>query len=438
MAENKDKKVLNVPNKREITPNELGSAEHKEVRLKRNVPNLRFKEFSGEWEECRVSDLLDFYSTNSLSWDKLEYKSNNIMNLHYGLIHVGLPTMVDLSKDKLPTIIDDYVPRNYELCKEGDIVFADASEDTNEVAKAIEFYSLNGKNVVCGLHTIHGRDNNKTVVGFKGYAFASTSFHHQIRRIAQGTKVFSISTKNFSECYIGIPTKDEQRKIADFLRFIDERIATQNKIIEELKQLKNGIINHTFNSLKTKCTPFKNLYKDAGEGGTPSTSNASYYDNGTIPFIKIDDLKKKYLTCNKDYITNLGLQKSSAWLIPTNSILFSNGATIGEISITTYSVTTKQGILGIVPNSDVDTEYLYYLMSSQFFKKAINRIITEGTMKTAYLKDINKIICPLPSKEVQKNIARLPSILNRKIEIEQSLLDKFLTQKQHLLRQMFI
>ena len=77
-------------------------------------------------------------------------------------------------------------------------------------------------------------------------------------------------------------------------------------------------------------------------------------------------------------------------------------------------------------------------MSSQFFKKAINRIITEGTMKTAYLKDINKIICPLPSKEVQKNIARLPSILNRKIEIEQSLLDKFLTQKQHLLRQMFI
>ena len=360
------------------------------------------------------------------------------MNLHYGLIHVGLPTMVDLSKDKLPTIIDDYVPRNYELCKEGDIVFADASEDTNEVAKAIEFYSLNGKNVVCGLHTIHGRDNNKTVVGFKGYAFASTSFHHQIRRIAQGTKVFSISTKNFSECYIGIPTKDEQRKIADLLRLLDERIATQNKIIEELKQLKNGIINNTFNSLKTKYIPFKNLYEDAGEGGTPSTSNASYYDNGTIPFIKIDDLKKKYLTCNKDYITNLGLQKSSAWLIPTNSILFSNGATIGEISITTYSVATKQGILGIVPNSDVDTEYLYYLMSSQFFKKAINRIITEGTMKTAYLKDINKILCPLPNKEVQEKIAKLPSILNRKIEIEQSLLDKFLVQKQHLLRQMFI
>ena len=151
--------------------------------------------------------------------------------------------MVDIDKDNLPNIIDGNVPRNYELCKEGDIVFADASEDTNEVAKAVEYYNLNGKKVVCGLHTIHGRDNkNKTVVGYKGYAFSSMSFHHQIRRIAQGTKIYSINSKNFSECYVGIPSKDEQQKIADLLRLIDERIATQNKIIEDLKKLKSAII----------------------------------------------------------------------------------------------------------------------------------------------------------------------------------------------------
>lgn len=78
--------------------------------------------FRGEWEKCKVSDLLDFYSTNSLSWDKLEYGTTNIQNLHYGLIHVGLSTMVDIDKDNLPNIIDGNVPRNYELCKEGDIV----------------------------------------------------------------------------------------------------------------------------------------------------------------------------------------------------------------------------------------------------------------------------------------------------------------------------
>ena len=207
-----------------------------------NVPHLRFPKFSGEWEICKVSELLDFYSTNSLSWEQLEYGEKAMMNLHYGLIHVGLPTMVDLRRDKLPNVKEGNMPKNFELCKEGDVAFADASEDTNEVAKVIELFNLDNKDIVCGLHTIHGRDNkNKTIVGFKGYAFSSSAFHNQIRRIAQGTKIYSISTKNFSECYVGIPSKAEQTKIATLLRLIDERIATQNKIIEDLKKLKSAI-----------------------------------------------------------------------------------------------------------------------------------------------------------------------------------------------------
>ena len=406
---------------------------------KLNVPHLRFPEFHGEWEKCKVSDLLDFYSTNSLSWDQLEYGTDNLLNLHYGLIHVGLPTMVDLSKDILPAIKKENEPKNFELCKEGDIAFADASEDTNEVAKAIEFYTLEDKAVVCGLHTIHGRDkSNKTVVGYKGYAFSSTAFHHQIRRIAQGTKIYSISAKNFAECYIGIPSKEEQTKIAKLLRLIDERIATQSKLIEDLKKLKSAIIDYAINSLDTDFAKFGSLYEMAGEGGTPTTSNASFYDNGKIPFVKIDDLKKKYLTENNDFITELGLQKSSAWLVPTRSILFSNGATIGEITITTYPVCTKQGILGIVPKPNIDVEFLYYFMSSSYFKKAVSRIVTEGTMKTVYLKDINNIRCPIPTKEKQLDIAKMPSALNSKIDFEQSILKLFGSQKQYLLRQMFM
>jgi len=189
-----------------------------------------------------VSDLLDIYSTNSLSWEQLEYDTNAIMNLHYGLIHVGLPTMVNLTKDKLPNIKEGNMPKNFELCKEGDVAFADASEDTNEVAKTVEFFNLAGKDIVCGLHTIHGRDNkNRTVIGYKGYAFSSTAFHNQIRRIAQGTKIYSISSKNFSECYIGLPSKPEQTKIATLLRLIDERIVTQNKIIDKFQSLIKGL-----------------------------------------------------------------------------------------------------------------------------------------------------------------------------------------------------
>ena len=247
-----------------------------------------------------------------------------------------------------------------------------------------------------------------------------------------------INSQEYSSFPIYTTSIEEESKIAKLLSLLDERIATQNKIIEDLKKLKSSIIDYAINSLDTDFAKFGSLYEKAGEGGTPTTSNASFYDNGKIPFIKIDDLKKKYLTENKDFITELGLQKSSAWLVPSRSILFSNGATIGEITITTYPVCTKQGILGIVPKQNIDVEFLYYFMSSSYFKKAVSRIVTEGTMKTAYLKDINKIRCPIPTKEKQQEIAKMPSALNSKIDFEQSILKLFCSQKQHLLRQMFI
>lgn len=183
---------------------------------------------------------------------------------------------------------------------------------------------------------------------------------------------------------------------------------------------------------------FTEVYSKAGEGGTPETSKSEYYENGNIPFIKIDDLSNKYIISNKDFITELGLQKSSAWIIPTHSLIYSNGATIGAISINTYEVCTKQGILGIVPKTSISVEYLYCLMSSNYFSKQVHRIITHGTMATAYLKDINKIKVPIPCMQKQLEIANIISSVTNKIETELNILSLLLKQKQYLLQQMFI
>ena len=271
------------------------------------------------------------------------------------------------------------------------------------------------------------------------YVLSTESVKRDIRNRAVGQTMPSINTPILSNTGIYMSQSEaEQKKIANLLSLIDERISTQNKIIEDLKKLKYAIIDYAINSIDADFIKFGSLYETAGEGGTPTTSNAAFYNDGKIPFIKIDDLKQKYLTENKDFITELGLQKSSAWLVPTRSILFSNGATIGEISITTYPVCTKQGILGIVPKQNIDVEFLYYFMSSTYFKKAVSRIVTEGTMKTAYLKDINNILCPIPTKEKQQEIAKMPSALNSKIDFEQSVLKLYGSQKQYLLRQMFV
>ena len=254
-----------------------------------------------------------------------------------------------------------------------------------------------------------------------------------------GSTFLEISANEVRKIQVSVPTEVEQQRIAELLSLIDERIATQNKIIEKLQSLIKGLVDELMTVLlKGKLYPFSSFYIKAGEGGTPTTSVVEYYTEGTIPFIKIEDLSCKYLTNNKDFITELGMQKSSAWLIPSKSVIYSNGATIGAISINEYPVCTKQGILGIVPNTNINVEYLYLLMSSSYFSKEISRIITEGTMKTAYLKDINHIKCPLPSMAQQKNITNLTSSIEEKLSIEQELLRCLNLQKQYLLRMMFI
>ena len=412
--------------------------EHKKL----NVPNLRFPEFQGEWEKCNVSDLLDFYSTNSLSWDKLEYGTTNIQNLHYGLIHVGLPTMVDIDKDNLPNIIDGNVPKNYELCKEGDIVFADASEDTNEVAKAVEYYNLNGKKVVCGLHTIHGRDNkNKTVVGYKGYAFSSMSFHHQIRRIAQGTKIYSINSKNFSECYVGIPSKDEQQKIADLLRLIDERIATQNKIIEDLKKLKSAIIENVFDDKHSERLQLDNV--GSYIRGLTYSSNDVVEHGGTLVMRSNNIINGSLLDYNNNVVF-VNKQMSAEQQLQNGDIVIcmANGSSslVGKSSFydgNWHSPITVGAFCGIYRSKEPIVKWLF---QTNKYRRYIWNSLQGGNGAIANLngEDILNMSFSIPNAPIKDTCVKILTSVDSALENNMSLCALYTLQKQHLLRQMFI
>ena len=387
---------------------------------KLNVPHLRFPEFHGEWEKCKVSELLDFYSTNSLSWDQLEYGTDNMLNLHYGLIHVGLPTMVDLSKDILPAIKKVNEPKNFELCKEGDIAFADASEDTNEVAKAIEFYTLEDKVVVCGLHTIHGRDkSNKTVVGYKGYAFSSTAFHHQIRRIAQGTKIYSISAKNFDECYIGIPSKEEQTKIAKLLRLIDERIATQSKLIEKLESLIKGLAHHCIRDFTNDCEYIR--LGDISKITTGKLDANAQVENGQYPFF----------TCAERPFN------IDSYAFDTEALLISgNGANLGYINYYKGKFNAYQRTY-VLDHFSVNIQYVKWALKVLLPQRIA---IEKSSSNTPYivLSTLADLKIPIPNNSKQNHIANLMMSFEKKLSNQLALSDLYNKQKQYMLRQMFI
>ena len=385
-----------------------------------NVPHLRFPEFSGEWKKVNVSKLLDFYSTNSLSWEQLDYNNGKIKNLHYGLIHKGLSTMIDVFSASLPYIKEGTIPKSYTLFKEGDVAFADASEDTNDVAKAIEVINCDGQQIVSGLHTIHGRDNsNQTVIGYKGYAFASDSFHKQIRRIAQGTKVFSISIRNFDEVYIGVPSKDEQTKIAKLLIAIDERIATQNKIIEKLQSLIKGIAQHCIKESTSGNTYVK--LGDICQITTGKLDANAQVDNGIYPFF----------TCAEQPF------KIDSFAFDTEALLISgNGANLGYINYYKGKFNAYQRTYVL----DLFSENIQYIKWALKVLLPKRIAIEKSSSNTPYivLSTLTDLRLPIPCKSKQSFIANLMQSLERKLSNQIAQYDSYNYLKQYLLRQMFI
>ena len=392
---------------------------------------MRFPEFSGEWEEHTLSEYLEF--KNGLNPDAKRIGS--------GLPFISVMDILSEGVINYDNIRGKVNATEKEIecfgVKDGDLLFQRSSETLEDVGRANVY--MDNRTAIYGGFVIRGRKIGNYDPLFFKYLLATPLARKRTCRMGAGAQHFNIGQEGLSKISLYFPSIEEQRKIAEFLSLIDERIATQNKIIEKLQSLIKGLVDELMTVLlKGKLYPLSSFYIKAGEGGTPTTSVVEYYTEGTIPFIKIEDLSCKYLTNNKDFITELGMQKSSAWLIPSKSVIYSNGATIGAISINEYPVCTKQGILGIVPNTNINVEYLYLLMSSSYFSKEISRIITEGTMKTAYLKDINHIKCPLPSMAQQKNITNLTSSIEEKLSIEQELLRFLNLQKQYLLHMIFI
>ena len=397
-----------------------------------NVPNLRFPEFCGEWETIKVSELLDFYSTNSLSWEQLDYSNGKIKNLHYGLIHKGVPTMVDVACDSLPYIKEESMLKSFTLFKEGDVAFADASEDTNDVAKAIEVVNCDNQQIVSGLHTIHGRDNsNRTVIGYKGYAFASDSFHKQIRRIAQGTKVFSISVRNFDEAYIGIPSKEEQTQIAKLLITIDKRIATQNKIIEDLKKLKSAIVDKLYSSTNGETYSFRQLFEVVNEKNKKFVYKNVLSASQEFGMIERSDINID-IKFEQDSISGYKIVRNGDYVVHLRS--FQGGFAFSDrtgICSPAYTI--------LRPNNLVVYGYLSHFFTSELFIKSL-KLVTYGIRdgRSINVDEWLNMTVTLPNIQEQVRILTIINAIDAKLHIEIKEQSCLFRQKSYLLNTMFI
>ncbi|WP_027120989.1 restriction endonuclease subunit S [Mycoplasma leonicaptivi] len=250
-------------------------------------------------------------------------------------------------------------------------------------------------------------------------------------------------------------TKDikEQQKIGTLFRSIDDQIWSQNQKIQKLENVKKELLQKMFadkDNLVPKIrfeefegewekTEFKNIYIFAKEGSTPDTKNKNNYNFGSIPFAKIEETNDKYIFKTKSKITEKGFRNSSTWLIPKNSILYSNGATIGNVSINKIELCSKQGILGIILNNNFDLEFVYYLLNTDYFKKEVETNVTIGTIAAIPLFRLKNIEIFFTTNLLeQQKIAKLFTTLDNVIKLNKQKLEKLQNIKTTLLQKMFV
>lgn len=198
----------------------------------------------GDWEIKKIGELGFFFPTNSLSRDNLNYHEGQVYNIHYGDIHTQFKTHFNIDNENVPFVNPDMSPAKFlSHCIEGDLVIADASENEEDIGKAIEISCIGDKQIVCGLHTIHFRPLPGVFFkSYLGYVWQTSYLKRQILKESQGTKVLGISTARLKDVIIPIPPLSEQIRIANILSDMDTEIESLEAQLEKAQQIKQGMM----------------------------------------------------------------------------------------------------------------------------------------------------------------------------------------------------
>jgi type I restriction enzyme S subunit len=211
----------------------------------------RLKGFSKEWKCVRLGDVFEFISSYAFSRECLTTEAidnSDIYNIHYGDIHATYTgPILDLAKERrVPMLItSDALPDKLEFLQEGDLVMADVSEDYEGIGACIELKNLTNKKLTGGLHTFVMRDQSgQTAAGFRGYMFKEYRLAKELKRIATGVSVYSLSKTNLAKIELLLPPLNEQQSITSVLWGADEEIAALEKKMVLWKEQKKYLLNN--------------------------------------------------------------------------------------------------------------------------------------------------------------------------------------------------
>ncbi|WP_262300857.1 restriction endonuclease subunit S [Segatella hominis] len=386
------------------------------------VPNLRFPEFQGEWEELGLSELLDFKNGLNPKPDKfgMGIKFISVMDILNNAVitYDCIKASVDVTEKELADF----------SVEKGDILFQRSSETLEDVGRANVY--MDDKTAVFGGFVIRGKKKGEYDPQYFNYLLRSPFARKRIIPMGAGAQHFNIGQEGLSKVKLHFANIEEQKKIGKMLSLLDERISTQNKIIDKLQSLIKGIVDCTILSKE----------KNAIVGDVCSISEQIKAE------ANIDDIITVRLHGNgvcKSSAENLQLGATQYYRRRAGQLIygkqnFHNGA-IGIVPISLDNGITSKDI----PSFDIDemkcnsVYLLAQLQSPQYYKPA--EALTTGTgSKRLKEETFLKMPIVLPNKREQDNIAVLIHCASMNLDHAKRLLELLSIQKQFLLRQMFI
>ena len=423
-------------------------------------PRLRFPEFreAEGWKTERMEKLYSFMRNNALSRDKLNYESGVVKNIHYGDIHTKFSILFDITKERVPYInnteeLPDIDSEDY--CGEGDIIFADASEDTDDVGKSIEIVRLNRERLLSGQHTILARRKDNTlIVGFGGHLFRSRHIRSQIQKEAQGTKVYAISSTRLANIKIIYPNdKKEQQKIADCLSSLDEVVDAQGRKVEALKVHKRGLMQELFpregeTIPRLRFPEFsdgpewqESALGDISEiqlgkmldGGKHTTGHLlPYLNNISLRWNEVDTSNLPQMFFDDDELERFGLK--------AGDVIICEGGEPGRSAVWDGrfpDLKFQKAIHRVRFTVPFDPRLLVFYLEAVSGTNRFEMLFTGGGIKHLTRETLATLKIPLISPAEQKRIASCLSSLDALIAVESEKLEALKTHKKGLMQQLF-
>ena len=207
------------------------------------VPEIRLDGFEGEWEKTTLEKSTDRVKSYSLSRDVETNQDTGLKYIHYGDIHLGKVSMID-DGNSIPYIKTD--TKLSEFLQQGDLIFADASEDYKGIAEVAVVVAALSEKIVAGLHTIAVRPQSIFDSIFLYYMFKTQTFRKYGYKVGTGMKVFGISPSNLMKYEFYYPDKKEQQAIGSYFSNLDNLINSHQEKITQLEALKKKLLQDMF------------------------------------------------------------------------------------------------------------------------------------------------------------------------------------------------